>query len=254
MQVLWTDYRSGPPIPVSDHETGKFRRRTRNTDVVTEGVFVMPNSDESAQELSRDSQLVNEIRPEVSPRLRLLEALAMSISEVGYTETTVADIVRRAKTSRRTFYDHFSDREACLVALLTSTHRTAIRTMAKGVDPSAEWTVQIRQAVEAWIDYSDAHAPVLLSWIREAPALGPAARTFKDQVTESYIKLIQTVSSSEPLRDAGYRTVPRARAVIFIGGLRELAAMTVESGGKLRDIADDAVDAAILLFSSAKPQ
>lgn len=212
----------------------------------------MPNSDEADPASSGDSEPTQDSRSEASPRQRLLEALASSIAEVGYAETTVADIVRRAKTSRRTFYDHFADREACLVALLTATHLAAIRSMSSGVDPSAAWEVQIRQAVESWIEYSDTHAAVLLSWIREAPALGPAARKFKDEVTESYIKLIQTISSGQMLRAAGHGTVPRSRAVIFIGGLRELAAITVESGGKLSDIAEDAVDAAILLFSAGE--
>ena len=44
-------------------------------------------------------------------RERLLDGLAASITEVGYRTTTVADIVRRARTSRRTFYEHFSDKE-----------------------------------------------------------------------------------------------------------------------------------------------
>ena len=49
-----------------------------------------------------------------NPRQRLIDALAASITDVGYSATTVADIVRRARTSRRTFYENFTDREACL--------------------------------------------------------------------------------------------------------------------------------------------
>ncbi|MDT0406846.1 TetR/AcrR family transcriptional regulator, partial [Streptomyces edwardsiae] len=52
-------------------------------------------------------------------RSRLLDAMNESIVEDGYQNTTVADIVRRAKTSRRTFYEHFASREDCFVALLT---------------------------------------------------------------------------------------------------------------------------------------
>src|SRR4051794_29589088 len=38
-------------------------------------------------------------------RQRLLDALEASIAEGGYSRATVADIVRRARTSRRTFYE-----------------------------------------------------------------------------------------------------------------------------------------------------
>ena len=51
-------------------------------------------------------------------RQRLLDALEESIAEDGYPNTTVGDVVRRARTSRRTFYEHFSSREACFVALI----------------------------------------------------------------------------------------------------------------------------------------
>src|SRR3954468_2438457 len=40
-------------------------------------------------------------------RRRLLDALAASIAEKGYQNTTIADIVRGARTSRRTFYENF---------------------------------------------------------------------------------------------------------------------------------------------------
>src|SRR5687768_12356230 len=49
-------------------------------------------------------------------RRRLLDGLAACIRERGYPDTTVADIVRAARTSRRTFYAQFADRQECLVA------------------------------------------------------------------------------------------------------------------------------------------
>ena len=44
-------------------------------------------------------------------RDRLLDGLAASIGERGYRDTTVADIVRHARTSKRTFYGEFSSKE-----------------------------------------------------------------------------------------------------------------------------------------------
>jgi len=194
---------------------------------------------------------------DAAPRQRLLDALAASIAEVGYPATTVADIVQRARTSRRTFYDHFADREACLVALLTAINRQAIQAISAGVDTSAPWEMQIRQAVESWIVFARAHGEVMLIWIRESPAFGPAARQLKLEVTEAYIKLIQSFSDTESHRAAGHAPVPRHRAVMFIGGLREMAALALENGvadsadlGKgLTAVTEEAVDAALTLFS-----
>ena len=53
-------------------------------------------------------------------RRRLLDGLAASIDERGYRDSTVADIVRHARTSKRTFYDQFSTKEECFAELLTA--------------------------------------------------------------------------------------------------------------------------------------
>lgn len=185
---------------------------------------------------------------EMTPRQRLVDALAASIADIGYSATTVADIVRRARTSRRTFYEHFSDREGCLVALLGDTNHEAIAVISAAVDPAAPWEDQIRQAVRAWIADADSHPAVMLSWIRDLPALGMAARTLQREVTEAFITLVQTLSDTDELHAAGIKTVSRQRAIMLIGGLRELTAMTVESGGRMSDVADEAVDAAIALL------
>src|SRR3984885_6292881 len=44
-------------------------------------------------------------------RQRLLDGLAASITERGYRARTIADIVRHARTSKRTFYDQFESNE-----------------------------------------------------------------------------------------------------------------------------------------------
>ncbi len=53
-------------------------------------------------------------------RSRLLAAAVRTVEELGYTRATVAHITRRARVSRRTFYELFSNREECLVAALES--------------------------------------------------------------------------------------------------------------------------------------
>jgi AcrR family transcriptional regulator len=86
-----------------------------------------------------------------SVRQRLLDALEVSSAEDGFVRTTVADIVRRARTSRRTFYEHFDSRDACLVALLTEANAEQVRQITGAVDPDAPWRSQVRQAVQVWI-------------------------------------------------------------------------------------------------------
>jgi AcrR family transcriptional regulator len=49
-------------------------------------------------------------------RSRMLAAAVEAVEEVGYARMTVAQVIGRAKVSRKTFYDVFSDREDCFLA------------------------------------------------------------------------------------------------------------------------------------------
>lgn len=181
-------------------------------------------------------------------RRRLLDAMLESITDIGYAETTVAEIVRRARASRRTFYQHFDDREAALVALLADTNVATVDEISAAVDPNAAWQTQIRQGIETWIRRSDSHRALTLSWIRDVPALGAAARTLQAEAMHGFVVLVQTLSNTAELREAGIETVPQARAIMLIGGLRELTATTVEAGGRLSDVTEEAVQSSIALL------
>ena len=186
-------------------------------------------------------------------RTRLLQGLGESITDVGYRNTTVADIVRRAHTSRRTFYEHFADKEACFVALVTETTAETVRQISSAVWPQAPWQTQVRQAVEAWITCAESRPAITLSWIREIPALGDAARQLQRDMMDAFVVMIQTLCDTEEWRANGTGPVPRQLAVILIGGLRELIASTVEDDGRISDIAAMAVRASLALLGS-RPQ
>lgn len=47
----------------------------------------------------------------------MLEAMLTCVGEQGYSPTVVADVIARAIASRKTFYEHFEDRQACFLSL-----------------------------------------------------------------------------------------------------------------------------------------
>ena len=53
---------------------------------------------------------------EASQRLRLMRAMAEVMAEKGYARTSVADILRRARVSRETFYELFDSKEDCFMS------------------------------------------------------------------------------------------------------------------------------------------
>ena len=183
----------------------------------------------------------------VSFRQRLFDALEESIAQDGYPKTTIADIVRRARTSRRTFYEHFASKDECFVALLTEANASQVRQISAAVDPDAPWETQVRHAVEAWIATVESRPAVMLSWIRDVPALGEAARILQRDAMQNFIDMVQTLAGSEGFLAGGAGPVSWQRIVMLLGGLRELTAITVENGGRMSDVAEEAVNASIAL-------
>jgi AcrR family transcriptional regulator len=182
-------------------------------------------------------------------RQRLLDALEEGIAEDGYPRTTVADIVRRARTSRRTFYEHFDSREACFVALLTEANAEQVRQISAAVDANAPWKNQVRQAIEAWISSGESRSSLMLSWIRDVPSLGDAARGLQRDAMENFIEMVRALADTGEFRAAGVGPFSRQRIIMLLGGLQELTAITVEEGGRMSDVTDEAVDASIALLA-----
>jgi AcrR family transcriptional regulator len=60
--------------------------------------------------LTRDAVLT-------SQRGRLLDAMAEAVAEHSYGATTIAHVVSHAGVSRKTFYEHFRDKEHCFLAM-----------------------------------------------------------------------------------------------------------------------------------------
>lgn len=185
---------------------------------------------------------------------RLLDGLATAIGERGYRDTTVADIVRHARTSKRTFYEQFSGKEECLVELLRRNNTDLIAAISGAVDPDADWRVQVRQAVEAYVGHIEARPAITLSWIREAPALGAAAAPLHRHAMTNLTGMLLRLTANPGFVRAGLAPVSAPLAVILLGGLRELTALFVEDGRDVGELVEPAVAAATAMLGQASPQ
>lgn len=182
-------------------------------------------------------------------RQRLLTAFEESIAETGYAKTTIADIVRRARTSRRTFYEHFASKEECFVRLLAEANAEQVQQIAAAVDPGAPWQQQARQAIEAWIASAESRPDLTLSWIRDGPSLGAAGRQLVRDAMEQFVGMVNQLVDRSEFREAGIGPISRQRLIMLLGGLRELTAVTVENGGRMSDFTEEAVEATIALIT-----
>ena len=180
-------------------------------------------------------------------RTRLLDAMAEAARERPFAEITVAEIVRRARTSRRTFYQHFTDREACLVALLQDRNTQTVASIDAAIDHAAPTADRIAQAITAWTEEVAADPGLTLAWIREVPGLGAAGRELTRNANDAFVALVSRtvdgVDEPDPER------LPLV--LVLVGGLRELVARAVEDGQDVRHLVDPAVRAALALLAPA---
>jgi AcrR family transcriptional regulator len=89
-------------------------------------------------------------------RARLLGAAVPVVDELGWSSVTVADIAARARVSRRTFYDLFSNREDCLLAMLEDTVARVEQDLAKaGLKDDARWVERVRTGLWTILSFLD---------------------------------------------------------------------------------------------------
>ena len=77
-------------------------------------------------------------------RSRLLAGAVGAIEELGYANTTVEHITSRARVSRRTFYELFENREACLRALFDDVLGTIEQELAAADLGGLGWRERVR--------------------------------------------------------------------------------------------------------------
>ena len=130
---------------------------------------------------------------------------------------------------------------------------TDIAGIRAAVDPEAHWRTQIESAVDAYIAAIEANPPISLTWIREFPALGAAARPVQRRGMARFTDMLVDITSSPGFRRANLETVTRQTALILLGGLRELTAHTVEDGEDIRGITETAVAACVGLVGRPRP-
>lgn len=157
-----------------------------------------------------------------SPRERLLEAMAESIREHGFRGTTVADVVRRARTSRRTFYEYFDDREACFLQLFDAMNDVLSARIAAALVPGAPWEEQVDRAVAVYIDEVSVEQELTMACVREMPALGEAGVARQREELERFADLLMALATAMGMQEPEVTPMQRSTAIMITGGLREL--------------------------------
>jgi AcrR family transcriptional regulator len=165
---------------------------------------------------------------------RLTDGLAASIAEKGYAATTIADVVRHAHVSKRTFYEQFSDKEECFLALYSATSDELLELIADAADGAGPWEERIEAAARTYFERLAAEPALLRAGVVEIQAAGPRARRLRRDVQRRYADLLRTLSEQAAAEQADVRALSPALATAVVGGLNELMLEAVEEGEEER--------------------
>lgn len=165
-------------------------------------------------------------------RARLLQAMAQVATAKGLATATIADIVREAGVSKRTFYEHFDSKDACFLALYRAASASALRTLREAVQPDRPWQSQVEQALRAYLGHLAGGTGLIRTLFVEIHHLGPAGLAVRREVMQDLARfMVQTVNVAPP-PDAPVHAVTLSpmMALAAVGGINELILAAVERG------------------------
>jgi AcrR family transcriptional regulator len=117
-------------------------------------------------------------------RERLLEGMAAAVRAKGFQRTTLADVVREARASRRTFYAYFADPTDCYLAVLQEFSEQTIRAIADAIAGAGTAAERLDRAVGSYLDALERDPQLTRSFFRELHLTGERGRRLEAAVNE----------------------------------------------------------------------
>ena len=183
-------------------------------------------------------------------RERIITALVDTVAERGYGATTVANITKAAGVSRRTFYEHFADKEACFLAAyeMVADHiRDSMQVAAKVFD---EWPQQVRAALATMLRFlADEPELARIVMIEPVAAGGEIAARHR----ESMQGFVAILKAGRPAH-GGERPLPEATEATLVGGIVSLIVREINGGRteKLEELLPDLIELILAPYLGAE--
>ncbi len=139
-------------------------------------------------------------------RERLLRATAGCVSARGYRNTTIADIVREARTSRSAFYEHFTDKEECFLEAYRQMATAFIEASLDAAAGVSEWRAKLEAGISTYFRWMAQHPQAAISTVVEIHNAGPLGLEARSHALKQWMRTIEGVAILA--RRAGEETPP----------------------------------------------
>lgn len=189
-----------------------------------------------------------------SQRQRLIEAITELVAEKGYPDVTIGEIVTRAGTAKRTFYDHFVDKLECFLAAFDVITSTLTASSARMFGTSGSVRERCESSIRGYLEMLASMPNAAKVFYLEAIAAGPEAVTRRYSVHLRFARNIVALSRSASHTGQG-RELSELHALAVVGALHQMIYGQLHTKGpdRLLEIADDVVQLAVAFLTVRMP-
>jgi AcrR family transcriptional regulator len=160
-----------------------------------------------------------------SQRERLLVAMADATAAKGYANVAVADVIERAGVSRRSFYEHFANKEECFLAAYDAGVDALLGAIAEAEEAAGGALEGARAGTEVYLQLLADNPAFARTFLIEVLGAGPAALERRDAVHQRFAdRLAEAHAAIAEQLDAS-ATLPTPAPHIFraaVGAIHEL--------------------------------
>jgi AcrR family transcriptional regulator len=160
--------------------------------------------------------------------------MAASVRERGFARTTVADVVREARVSRRTFYEQFDDLVDCYLALADVAGDVVLKAIADGVSLDVPLQQRLAGALDAWWALMTSDPALSRSLALELHLAGERGIAQLRQVNERTGRLLHDLVETAREQEPELQPLPVDVAMIIAAGIRELVTEALEQDTERR--------------------
>jgi AcrR family transcriptional regulator len=189
-----------------------------------------------------------------SQRRRMLEAMAETVADKGYAGTTVGDVVSGAGVSRKTFYEHFRDKEDCFLAAFDSGVDALLDAIAAAEPEENTRMSLVRARVRAYLVTLAARPAFARTFLIEVFAAGPRALERRQRVLRRFEEFLQSLHAEARREFPDLAEVRDVVWVAAVGALNEVVSQHVREGRveELPALEDTLVEIQAALIGAAR--
>jgi AcrR family transcriptional regulator len=164
-------------------------------------------------------------------RDRLLEAAAQEFAGRGYAASSSESISRRAGMSKATFYEHFENKQACMLALFDRSADVVGRAMLEAASNAPDSAIERMQAgTRAFLASVVRYPEFARTLLIESMAAGPEAARRRDEIVQGYAALLDAENADAAARGLIARFASPHDPVAIVGAISELVSRQVRLG------------------------